>query len=45
VLGDVSVGSCPPLLDVTQAWHQAAVDAGHTGQDQASIFEYFLGAE
>jgi putative dehydrogenase len=45
VHGDVSAGGATPLLDVTQAWYQAAVDAGHTGQDQASIFEYVLGAK
>ncbi|MDE0794539.1 MAG: hypothetical protein OSB76_02725 [Alphaproteobacteria bacterium] len=45
VHGDVSAGGATPLLGVTQAWYQAAVDAGHTGQDQASIFEYVLGAE
>jgi len=45
VHGDVSAGGATPLLDVTQAWYQAAVDAGHTGQDQASIFEYVLEAK
>lgn len=45
VHGDVSAGGATPLLDVTQAWYQAAVDAGHTGQDQACIFEYLLEAE
>lgn len=45
VHGDVSAGGATPLLDVTRDWYQAAVDAGHTGQDQASIFEYLLAAE
>lgn len=45
VHGDVSAGGATPLLDVTRAWYQAAVDAGHTGQDQASIFEYLLAAK
>jgi 3-hydroxyisobutyrate dehydrogenase len=45
VYGDVSPGGATPLLDVTHAWYQAAVNAGHTGQDQASIFEYVLQAE
>jgi putative dehydrogenase len=31
-----------PLLDVTHDWYKAAVDAGHTGRDQASIFEYLV---
>tara|TARA_A100001037_G_scaffold285386_1_gene292646 strand:- start:43 stop:915 length:873 start_codon:yes stop_codon:yes gene_type:complete len=31
-----------PLLDITHDWYRAAVEAGHTGQDQASIFEYLL---
>jgi L-threonate 2-dehydrogenase len=31
-----------PLLDVTRKWYDDAVAAGHTGQDQASIFEYLL---
>ena len=45
VHGDVSAGGATPLLDVTREWYQAAVDAGHTGQDQASIFEYLLAAD
>lgn len=31
-----------PLLDVTRAWYEAAVDAGHTGQDQACVFEHLI---
>lgn len=31
-----------PLLDVTRKWYDDAVAAGHTGRDQASIFEYLL---
>lgn len=31
-----------PLLDITKQWYEDAVAAGHTGQDQASIFEYLL---
>ena len=31
-----------PLLDITHDWYKAAVDAGHTGQDQASVFEYLI---
>lgn len=31
-----------PLLDITHDWYLAAVDAGHTGQDQASVFEYLV---
>lgn len=42
---DVGTAGATPLLDVTRDWYQAAVEAGHTGQDQASIFEYVLGAE
>lgn len=42
---EVSPGGATPLLDVTQAWYQAAVEAGHKGQDQASIFEYLLAQE
>jgi L-threonate 2-dehydrogenase len=38
-------GGPTPLLDVTRAWYDDAVAAGHTGQDQASIFEYLLGRE
>lgn len=34
-----------PLLDITHAWYNAAVDAGHTGRDQASIFEYLVAKE
>lgn len=34
-----------PLLDVTRKWYDDAVTAGHTGQDQASIFEYLLTRE
>jgi L-threonate 2-dehydrogenase len=34
-----------PLLDITRAWYEAAAATGHTGQDQASIFEYLLTAE
>ena len=34
-----------PLLDVTRAWYESAVDAGHTGQDQACIFEYLMETE
>lgn len=45
VHGDVSPLGATPLLDVTRDWYQAAVDAGHTGQDQASIFEYVLKTE
>lgn len=45
VHGDVSTRGATPLLDVTREWYQAAVDAGHTGRDQASIFEYLLDAE
>lgn len=41
----VGPAGATPLLDVTHAWYQAAVDAGHTGQDQASIFEYVLTAK
>ena len=35
-------GGPTPLLDVTHAWYDAAVEAGHTGRDQASIFEYLV---
>lgn len=45
VHSDVSDSGATPLLDVTRDWYQAAVDAGHTGQDQASIFEYVLKAK
>ena len=38
----VATAGATPLLDVTRAWYDAAVAAGHTGQDQASIFEYVL---
>tara|TARA_R110000868_G_scaffold50260_4_gene160807 strand:+ start:7359 stop:8234 length:876 start_codon:yes stop_codon:yes gene_type:complete len=31
-----------PLLDVARQWYDDAVAAGHTGQDQAAIFEYLL---
>lgn len=34
-----------PLLDVTRAWYDDAVAAGHTELDQASIFEYLLTRE
>lgn len=34
-----------PLLDVTRQWYEDAVAAGHTGRDQASIFEYVLDAK
>ena len=39
----VSDSGATPLLDVTRQWYDDAVAAGHTGQDQASIFEYLLG--
>ena len=40
---DATRGGGPtPLLDITRDWYNAAVDAGHTGRDQASIFEYLL---
>lgn len=43
---DAVRGSGPtPLLDVTRAWYDDAVAAGHTGQDQASIFEYLMTRE
>lgn len=35
-------GGPTPLLDVTRQWYEDAVAAGHTGRDQASIFEYLL---
>lgn len=35
-------GGPTPLLDVTRAWYDDAVAAGHTEQDQASIFEYLI---
>ncbi|MGB0632283.1 MAG: NAD(P)-dependent oxidoreductase [Alphaproteobacteria bacterium] len=35
-------GGPTPLLDVTNDWYSKAVAAGHTGRDQASIFEYLL---
>ena len=34
-----------PLLDVTRAWYEAAVDAGHTGQDQACVFEHLMNSK
>jgi putative dehydrogenase len=34
-----------PLLDVTRAWYEAAVDAGHTGQDQACVFEHLINSK
>lgn len=38
----VAGAGATPLLDVTRKWYDDAVAAGHTGQDQASIFEYLL---
>jgi len=39
----VADSGATPLLDITRQWYDDAVAAGHTGQDQASIFEYLLG--
>lgn len=43
VFENVSGTGPVPLLEVTQRWYRDAVAAGHTGQDQAVIFEYLAG--
>ena len=34
-----------PLLDITYDWYCSAIEAGHTGRDQASVFEHLVPGE